>query len=153
MTWEVARTDGSTTWYMTEGQFFDEWTAATEFFVVDTREAYTDADGVEIAAQTYVFAVDGGNGGPDSGHYPEFFQINFTFENFINGDFGIFLPGFGASRLGTAGNDHLAGNDSDDTVEALDGDDRIYGTLGADRIDGGEGSDWVDYRDQRVRSR
>lgn len=143
--WMPFATYGSTTWYALDPDnvLFDDIIIETRFIVVDTREEYTDENGNLIEAETYVFVVSGGNGGPDSGYEAVFFSIDFTFENFLNGDFGIYLEGYQGMRAGTAGDDGLDGNDLDDTFFADAGNDSIDGRDGIDtaQVDG----TWSDF--------
>jgi Ca2+-binding RTX toxin-like protein len=79
--------------------------------------------------------VVGGMQGFSLGGVPD--DLQFTFVRYH----GITCAGYGATMVGTPGNDTLRGTDGDDVIFGAGGDDRIFGFDGDDVLCGGPGSD------------
>jgi Ca2+-binding RTX toxin-like protein len=62
----------------------------------------------------------------------------------IRVDGQVAMSDFRLARLGTEGDDDLAGSADDDVIRGFDGNDQLSGLAGNDRIEGGEGNDSLD---------
>ncbi|HEX8573986.1 MAG TPA: M10 family metallopeptidase C-terminal domain-containing protein [Allosphingosinicella sp.] len=62
----------------------------------------------------------------------------------IRVDGQVAMSDFRLARLGTEGDDDLAGSADDDVLRGFGGNDQLSGLAGHDRIDGGEGHDTLD---------